>query len=293
MFTTAIKLLAMCMWYRSQARIRKMRSANASSEAPTTRSPPAIEIPLEIVEMIIVHLIYDTPSLLACSLTCYSWYIAAVTHLHHTLTIQTHPRPWSPRERMWPRPLVHLRELGLLPLVKKLHIHPQSRCIAMSGFSPEKFHQLSALTNLQELGIEHLNISECILKFRRHFGHFLPTLRSLTLRQPKCSRRQIIYFIGLFQHLEDLKLVFSSIPGLNFQEEPADEPMLTPYFTPPLRGRLTMRFSEEVEFLKDMISIFDGLRFHYMDLIQVDGTRLLLDACAGTLETLRLDQECA
>ena len=38
--------------------------------------------------MVIAHLIYDTPSLLACSLTCYAWYIPAVPHIHHTVVIQ-------------------------------------------------------------------------------------------------------------------------------------------------------------------------------------------------------------
>jgi len=43
--------------------------------------------------MIVAHLIYDKRSLLACSLTCYSWYyqdIAAAPHLHHTLITPTY-----------------------------------------------------------------------------------------------------------------------------------------------------------------------------------------------------------
>ena len=36
--------------------------------------------------MIVFYLAYDTRSLLACSMTCYSGYIVAVPHLHHTLT---------------------------------------------------------------------------------------------------------------------------------------------------------------------------------------------------------------
>ena len=225
----------MRVWYRSLTRIRKMRFPEASPKIPATRSSPAIRIPLEIVEMIIAHLIYNTHSLLACSLTCYSWYIATVTHLHHTLTIQTDPYRLSiPPERIWPRPLLHLDKLGLLPLAKKLHIHCKGRDGPARRFFPNKFdrhtlHQLSALINLQELGIEHFNISEFIPRLRRHFGHFLPALRSLALREPKGSRHQIIYFVGLFQHLEDLKLLFSPRRGPNFQEEPVDKPTLTPF----------------------------------------------------------------
>ena len=43
-----------------------------------------------------------------------------------------------------------------------------------------------------------------------------------------------------------------------------------------------------VGLLEDVIRLFGGLRFRYMDLFDVDGMRLLLDACAKTLETLRL-----
>ena len=40
--------------------------------------------------------------------------------------------------------------------------------------------------------------------------------------------------------------------------------------------------------LKDMIDLFGGIRFRHVDICHVDGTRLLLDAFAKTLETLRL-----
>ena len=40
--------------------------------------------------------------------------------------------------------------------------------------------------------------------------------------------------------------------------------------------------------MKDMIDFFGGLRFRHMDLFKVKCARLLLDACAETLETLRL-----
>ena len=56
------------------------------------RSPPTPTFPLEIVEIIIAHLVYDRHDLCACSLACYSWHIAAVPHLHHTLI--THTNPW-------------------------------------------------------------------------------------------------------------------------------------------------------------------------------------------------------
>ena len=40
--------------------------------------------------------------------------------------------------------------------------------------------------------------------------------------------------------------------------------------------------------MKEMIKFFGGLRFRNMDLFRVSCVRLLLDACAETLETLRI-----
>jgi len=59
-------------------------------------------------------------------------------------------------------------------------------------------------------------------------------------------------------------------------------------FRPPLRERLTTSYFRRVDLLSDMIDLFGGIRFRYMDLFMVDGMRLLLGTCAETLETLRL-----
>ena len=103
-----------------------------------------------------------------------------------------------------------MHKLGLLPLVKKFRIRRK-----LSGsprlFSPERFkrgilHHFSALTNIQEFAIDCLDILSFMPKIRPYSGHFLPSIRSLVLESPKGSCRQIIYFIGLFRHLDDLKL---------------------------------------------------------------------------------------
>ena len=238
--------------------------------------------------MIIAHLIYDRRSLLACSLTCYSWYIAVVPHLHHTLITPTYDA--SMREKFkWPKPLRNMHRLGLLPLVKNFQIHRRKPRL-FGGFSPRQLNRcilghFLALTNVQELGIDYLDIPSFMPRIRQYFGCFCPTLRSLALREPKGSRRQIIYFIGLFQHLEDLKLLYD-VTGV--WEEPADDATLVPPSVPPLRGRLTMSYFRRVGLLEDMIDLFEGIRFRYMDLFMVEGIRLLLGACAETLETLRL-----
>ncbi|KAF9642465.1 hypothetical protein BDM02DRAFT_3264464 [Thelephora ganbajun] len=59
-----------------------------------------------------------------------------------------------------------------------------------------------------------------------------------------------------------------------FQEGPADDLTLIPLFTPPLRGRLTITRFGGVGLFKDMIQLFGGIRFCYVDLFEVAGTSL-------------------
>ena len=294
LLTIAIELLAMRVWHRS---IRRTRSGGGSPKVSTTPPSTAARLPQEIVEIIIAHLIYDTPSLIACSLTCYSWYIAAGPQLHRSLTILG--TWWKNKRWMWTGRLKHMERLGLLPLVKKLQIH-EVLFVRYTNFSPRSslwavlarlihhirwpFFALPGMANVRELGIDNLDIPTLMPKVQRYFRHFLPTLRSLDLRDPKGSCRQILYFIGLFQHLDDLKLLFKPDP----QEGPVDDPTLVPPFTPPLRGRLAMTSVGRVGLLKEMVHLFGGIRFRQMDLLNVAGMQLLLGACAETLETLRL-----
>ena len=249
-----------------------------------TRSVPAARLPLELVETIIAYLFYDMCSLRACTMTCHSWYITAVPHLHRTLRIETYSRVRSSR---WPNPLRRMHTLGLLPLVKRLVIYGcNSDNVGLSPmlFNRRTLRQVSALTNVQELEVEYLNIPNFIPRIQRYFKHFLPTLRSLGLREPRGSDRQIIYFVGLFQHLQDLSLIYR---GVNLREQPVVDLTLVPPFVPPLMGRLKICFTT-VGLLKAMIDLFGGIRFWYIRPFHVDGMRLLLDAGAETLTNLVL-----
>ena len=197
----------------------------------------------------IIDLIYRRHDLLACSLTCYSWYIAILPRLHHTLIISTGPA-WK-LKMVWPKPLQEKHKLGLLPFVKRLLIHGDNS-LHSKEFSPQLFNccilrHFFTLTNVQELGIDYLNIPKFMPRIRRYFGHFLPTVHSLTLRAPKGSCRQILYFIGLFPHLEDLKLLYNRADS---QDEPMGDLTPTPPSAPPLRGRLTMTRSARARLFK-------------------------------------------
>ena len=157
---SAIKLLAKRVWYRTLPRIRGIFSGGASPGTHRTAGlSPAARLPLEIVEMIIAHLIYETNDLLACSLTCYSWHTATVPHLHHTLIAQTHPR--YAKKPMWHKALQNMHRLGLLPLVNKFQVHG-GYTPDFVRFSPQQFNYrtlrcFSSTTNVRELGIDSLD----------------------------------------------------------------------------------------------------------------------------------------
>ena len=252
---TVIELLINRVRYRTLAEIWRIYSGGAPPETSTACPSPATRLPQEVVEIILDYLTYDTRSLHACTLTFNSWYIAAVPHLHRTLVIPTCSLHKN-RKYMWPGALPYKYGLGLLPMVKtfwasegdsdraKFSLKLLSCCI---------LRQFSALTNVQQLRIDNLDIPSFGPGIRRYFEHFSPVVQYLALGEPRGSRRQITYFIGLFQHLQDLKLVYDRT---RFQEEPADDLTLIPPFVPPLRGRLIMRDFTRVGLFKDMIELF-------------------------------------
>jgi len=286
-----IKLLVKRVWYLSQTGIQRIRPGS-TPETSTTPASPASRLHLELVQEIMAYLSDDKHSLRTCSLTCYSWYIASISHLHYALVVD----PNLSGEFQWPNPLLHMHALGLLPLVEVVWIRGRRSPRAFSSelLDNRILRQFHALSNVRQLMIEYLDIPTFMPSIRRNIRHFLPTVQHLSLREPKGSRRQIIYFIGLFQHLDDLRLLYDEV---NFdqeyherrQEEPVDDPTLVPPFVPPLRGSLTLSCFTRVSLLRDMVKLFGGLRFRHMSLFYVYWTRLLLDACAQTLESLQLD----
>ena len=147
---------------------------------PVTRLPqlsPIARLPQELVDAIIAYCIYNTRTLQACSLTCYSWYIAAVRHLHYSLTTDDYVFGKDEENYRWPTPLQQPHDLGLLPLVRRFRI----RLFPYDSFAPERLcrhnlHYFSTLTNLQELGIDDLQVSSFMPNIQQCFGHFAPTL---------------------------------------------------------------------------------------------------------------------
>ena len=279
---TAIELQIKRIWYRTKARIRGISWGGDSPGTGRTLLSPAMGLPQEIVEMIIARLVRDTPSLRSCSLVCYSWYIAVVSHLHCIIHATT-------RRLVFRNcPVRKMHTLGLLPFVKTVQIcGNHSELFCLKWFNRSALRHFSALTNVQSLGIDNLDVPSFMPRIRQYFGSFSPTLRSLHLGTPKGSNREVIFFIGSFQHLENLSLSF-----IWFGREPEGDLTLLPPFTPPLRGQLRVVdwMRRRVGLFWDMARLFGGMKFRVMDLSGTDETRFLLRSCAKTLQVLRLHQ---
>ena len=263
--------------------IGRALSGDIFPKAPPPLSPIA-GLPQELVGMIIKYLAYDRPSLRACCMTCYSWYITAVPHLHHTQIVRINTKGRN-GEWLWPLPIFNMSFFGVFPLVKDLRIHGDFG----DSFSPKLLHwgavyyNFLELTNVQNLQIKHLDIPSSISRVQQYFGHFLPTVRSLSLISPQGSTRQIVFFIGLFRHLEDLSL--RDVPS---QIDMGNNSTLIPPFSPPLGGRLVAWHLGRGDLIKRMVDLFGGIRFSRADITEVAETRLLLNACSKTLRALQL-----
>ena len=73
---------------RNVVGVRGRSSGDSSPQTPTASPSPPSTLPQEIVERVVANLIGNMHDLLACSLTCHSWYLATFPHRHHTLSPQ-------------------------------------------------------------------------------------------------------------------------------------------------------------------------------------------------------------
>lgn len=177
--------------------------------------------------------------------------------------------------------------LGLLPLVKKLQFrdgHSSGPWFVPGIFDSQSLRYLSAFVNLQDLTVDNLDLSGFEVGLEKFFGHFSPTLQSLSLNCPRGPARRLLDFLGLFPKLDDIEIV-SYRAALEAQTAP-DIPRAS--IVGSLQGRLKLHSLIAEGLLGEIITVSGGIRFIYMELGGVSETQLLLDACAETLQTLRL-----
>ena len=156
------------------------------------------------------------------------------------------------------------------------------------AISSSDLRNFSAFANVDTLKLQFLQIARFIPNIKHYFGHFSPRLRSITLIEPYCTPGELSYFISLFSNLDDIEI------GTWFTYSYNPEPERVPFSTPRLRGRLELRAHPWVSVWTHLIASWGGLRFRYMDLPKSAGCApILLEACANTLETLRLHADAS
>ena len=267
-----------------QGRIKLNHLLNTHERIPQTRQSPS-PLPYDIVEMIIAHVTSDLRALKAFSLTCRSWYIIAVPHLHHTLTLREDAR-YPARDKL--EPLSKLSKLSLASLIKEIQVNQSADRYAW--FVPREFSRcdlrnFSAFTNVHTLRLRNFDIFRFIPHINRYFGHLSPTLRSVTLYGPRCTPQQLSHFLSLFPNLDDIELRNPLMFDVGTTKH---VPFSTP--APGLRGRLALYNFSQVEAWTQIIASCGGLQFHHIDLYKaVCSTPVLLEACAETLETIRFN----
>lgn len=164
--------------------------------------------------------------------------IAAAPHLHETLAIEL-PQPLPG----WPKPLQEGKKLGLLPFVKKPRIHGFiHRCISsLKQFNHCTLPCFLKLTNVQELGIDFLDISQrSDTTLVNSYQKFEPSLLG--------NQKDPVGRLSSCQHLKDLRLLYDAA---DLREGPADDITLVPPSIHPLRGRLTMTCFTRVGILEE------------------------------------------
>ena len=110
-----LNLLARIIRYRGQAKINRALHRHQVANTPPAQCTNFL--PHEIVETIIGHLIYDVQALKACSLTCYSWYIAAFPYIHRTLALGDRSGGL--------KALSNRHALDLLPFTKEIRMYKE------------------------------------------------------------------------------------------------------------------------------------------------------------------------
>ena len=270
------------VWRRGKVKVNRLLG-NAPPEIRTVHES-ACPLPSEIVEMIIAHLTHNLHSLKACSLICRSWYIVAVPHLHHTLRLSSRGRSDA---RMGLKPLSKLHELRLMSFVQEIKVYEfylLDPWFVPQAFSRRDLRYWAAFANVQTLELSGFQIYHFIPGIERYFQHFSPTLRSIMLHCPRCTPRQLSHFLSLFSNLDNIW-----ISGIVPPSTIVPNTELVPFSTPKLRGRLVLAYFWGAGAWTYLIAPSNGLRFHYVDLCSVgDCAPVLLEACAETMETLRI-----
>ena len=260
---TDAKQATYTMWFACKRLNRKVRRALGSSKVGNAW------LPQELVDYIVDHISDDRPTLFACTHLSRTWCIAARAHLYRTFTVS---------DRAGFDAIDDLQNMRMIDLVRKM---VATRKVNQADFlTPSTMERMHAFTRLQELDIRYLDVGAPLLWLHEHGDILKSTVRSLTLRYPKGSIKQLACFISKFSSLENLTVDSIDIASVYDPRVPVINS------SPPLTGRLTLTGIFDQEFLSALASMPRGIKFRTVDLQFCGEMQEIIDACAGTMEKL-------
>ena len=253
-------------------------------------------LPQELIDHIMDVLRNDFPSLKACSLTCKAMFASTRRLIHWTINLTERNNrnvltPEELRRHNWGNPcdhtqlsiLSHMGEGGLLRYARRVRIHTHGRFTM--GVLITHLHYFQSLDRVHTLSIAEFDAGSWLPHLHgTFFGHFYPTLTSLTLYEPLYNLHLLLQFVLQFPELENLCLVWPRSDGPKFNTDPSVD------HHPPLRGRLQLIGCDPVDrWPADFVREFpNGMNFRMVELESFHGAyaQNVLDGCAHTLEDL-------
>ena len=203
---SAIELFVKRVWYRDLTRIQTLDGAPPETSATYTPRRQASHEG---------HWRDYLPTfLVACAVSAHApWLVTPGTpSTHHTLsTTCSSLNPFHGAEN-YGGPTPSRVFLNLVYLTLRIRGCSDSDVSSLKRLDCCILRHLRALNNVEQLMIDYLDTLGFVPRIRRHFGHFMPTVQHLSLKEPNWgSRRQIIYFIGLAQRPSNLGHLYDGI----------------------------------------------------------------------------------
>lgn len=255
-----IKQASYTLWFTCKRLNRKMQRAFGVNR-------PSVRLPQELVDCIVDYVSEDRQTLFACTYLSRTWCIAARAHLYRTFTVLDSAGFDAADD---------LHRMGMIHLVRRIVV---TRQIHQSDFLlPKTMTRLHTFTHLQELDIRYLNVGQPLLWIHEHCDILKSTVRTLTLRYPRGSIKELLCFISLFSGLENLNV--DSIDSVSTSGDFV--PVLET--SPPLTGRLNLTGIFDQEFMSGLVSFQKGVKFRTVDLQFCGEVQEVINGCAGTME---------
>ena len=254
----------------------------------TTSSTGWKGLPQELVDEILTYLKDDFPSLVSCSGSCKALLCSTRPLIHRTFCLSTGSSVDKYRSS-----LLNQAQFDNIRLAEQAQVLKYTtRLIIRLGddFVPENLRPhlryFRAMHGVTSLEIYLLDATRFLPAFETHFGHIVPTLRSLSLIGARDPIKGVFHFISRFPLLRDLDLVQFPIARHRPSKSYTPPKIKVP---PPLNGTLRFRRTyPSIEIIQSLVNVPGGIHFRSIEMGDAREIPLqtIIDACSNTVESI-------